>query len=51
MGSGEWGKFNKIYSIPSPLIPIPYSLLPSLPNEVDKRLVSIVDNLVANVIE
>lgn len=48
MESGE----NSIkFIIPSPLIPIPYSPLPSTPNEVDKRLVSIVNNLVANVIE
>jgi hypothetical protein len=41
MGSGE----NSIkFIIPSLLIPTP-------PNEVDKRLVSIVNNLVANVIE
>lgn len=44
MGSGENSRKFILFLIP-------YSLLPSPPNEVDKRLVNIINNLVANVIE
>ena len=46
LGTRDWGLGAEIllkYLIPNPQYPIP--------NEVDKRLVSIVNNLVANVIE
>lgn len=41
-GLGTGKEFSK-YPVPNPQYP--------MPNEVDKRLVSIVNNLVANVIE
>lgn len=51
LGTRDWGLGAEIllkYLIPNTQSPIPN---PQYPNEVDKRLVSIVNNLVANVIE